>query len=295
MLPLRLEEVQLTGVKATLLATLFARALESRSQDSILGDPWAECMVGRVDYEFHKTGIGRNDAVAVAIRAKQLDEWTARFLAQHPCATVVNLGCGLDSRSYRIDAGPDVAWYDVDYPDVIDLRARLFPARTGCTLIAASVMDADWLKTISAHEPVMIVAEGLLYYFPRNDVRRLIQRLTGHFRNGFLAFDTMNQYALQLMRSHPAIVASGVSLQWALEDPHQIESYSPALRCIQALSTSESQHIRKMDFTRRWFYEVYRGIPRISRSSQLMLCEFKAERNPTDESCLHVSDDAELK
>jgi len=35
----------------------------------------------------------------------------------------------MDSRVFRVDPPASVQWFDVDYPDVIDLRRSLFPER----------------------------------------------------------------------------------------------------------------------------------------------------------------------
>jgi O-methyltransferase involved in polyketide biosynthesis len=63
---------------------------------------------------------------------------------------VLHLGCGLDSRVFRIDPLATVHWYDIDFPDVIELRRRLYPERHDYTLIPASVTEAGWLDAISS-------------------------------------------------------------------------------------------------------------------------------------------------
>src|SRR5215469_9526857 len=113
------EKVHLTKEKETLLATLYCKALDSRSKDSILSDKTAEDVVRRIDYDFRKLKIRKDDPASVAIRAKYLDRWTTEFLTNHPDATVLHLGCGLDSRVDRIQPSKTVGWYDIDYPEVI--------------------------------------------------------------------------------------------------------------------------------------------------------------------------------
>ena len=87
-----------TKEKETLLATLYARAMESRSANPILRDEMAEDAVRRIDYDFDRLKV---DTLSIAMRAKQFDLWTAEFLAGHPDAIVLHLGCGLDSRVFR--------------------------------------------------------------------------------------------------------------------------------------------------------------------------------------------------
>jgi O-methyltransferase involved in polyketide biosynthesis len=125
------EKVALTGTQETMLATLYGRALDSHSPNSVLNDGAAANAVERIDYDFGKTRMKGTNAVSVAIRAKVLDTWTTSFLAEHPSATVLHMACGLDTRVQRLNPSASVRWFDVDLPEVTDLRSRLLPRPSG--------------------------------------------------------------------------------------------------------------------------------------------------------------------
>ena len=61
----------------------------------------------------------------VAMRAEQLDDWSTDFLRRHPDAVVLHLGCGMDTRAFRLDPPEAVQWFDLDQPNVIALRRKL--------------------------------------------------------------------------------------------------------------------------------------------------------------------------
>src|ERR1700712_1500343 len=111
-----------------MLATLYAKALDVDLPQPILGDRFAKEIVARLDYDWSQTTITARTSPSVTTRSAHFDCWPRQFLAVHPKATVLHLGCGLDSRYFRIDPGPDVEWYDVDYPDVAALRRQPLPA-----------------------------------------------------------------------------------------------------------------------------------------------------------------------
>ena len=91
-----------TGAPATLLITLYAKALDHRAPHLILNDERADQIVELIDYDFEKlTGFG--DRIMMPLRAKQYDEWLREFLAAHRDAVVLNLSCGLDTRVSRFD------------------------------------------------------------------------------------------------------------------------------------------------------------------------------------------------
>ncbi|KAG1388201.1 hypothetical protein G6F59_016064 [Rhizopus arrhizus] len=112
-----MEKVHLTREKATLLITLYAKAEESRLPGSLLQDHYAACAVARIDHDFAALGMRRDEMIGLAMRAYTLDAWVREFLAAHRGATVLHLGCGLDSRVFRVAAEPDVNWFDVDFPE----------------------------------------------------------------------------------------------------------------------------------------------------------------------------------
>src|SRR5690349_14204327 len=112
------------SVQWTMLCTLYLRAYESRSGHSILADHAAAEAVDRIDYDFDRIKKYINPSsnqFLVALRAKQLDLWAADFFARHPEAVVLHLGCGLDSRAFRLNPPAGVRWFDVDVPAVIEL------------------------------------------------------------------------------------------------------------------------------------------------------------------------------
>ena len=112
-----------------MLATLYAKALDADGPHSILGDTWARQAVERIDYDWSRTSITERTSPSVTTRSAHFDIWARQFLARHDRAVVLHLGCGLDSRVYRLDPGPGIEWYDVDYPSIIELRDQIYPPR----------------------------------------------------------------------------------------------------------------------------------------------------------------------
>jgi O-methyltransferase involved in polyketide biosynthesis len=108
---------------------------------------------------------------------------------------VVSVGCGVDTRPWRLAFPPGVAWFDVDQQPVIDLKAKLlaeagaeqqqqqhetqqqqqqqqfkFPLKCSTyTALASDATSSSWLNDLAAAGfgrtlPTVWVAEGLLYY-----------------------------------------------------------------------------------------------------------------------------------
>ncbi len=114
-------------------------------------------------------------------RSAHFDAWARQFLAAHPQATVLHLGCGLDSRFFRLQPGSGVEWYDVDYPEVAALRTQLCPGAEHYHVVAASVTDPAWLADIPADRPTLMIGEGLTMYRTDHDGIALLRRVIDRF------------------------------------------------------------------------------------------------------------------
>ncbi|MGO4337041.1 class I SAM-dependent methyltransferase [Labrys sp. KB_33_2] len=275
-----MEKVSLSQEKETLLITLYAKGQESHLPDSLLQDRFAASAIDRIDYDFSRLGINRDMMIGLAMRAYILDNWARAFLAFHPDAIVLHLGCGLDSRVFRIDPPTSVHWFDIDYPDVIALRRRLYPERDGYSLIGSSVTDPAWLETIVPEgRPALILAEGMFPYLQADQAVPLLDRLSGHFRSGEIAFDAYNSLGLRMIRKQPSIRATGAQLHWSLGDPHDIERQIPRLRLMQELLAYDRQgydpaQIARMSRPARLAVWLFKAIPVLGRVGRLLRYRF---------------------
>ncbi|MFJ9414218.1 class I SAM-dependent methyltransferase [Streptomyces sp. NPDC101227] len=269
-------KVQLTEEKETLLATLYGRAVDSRAKKPILGDTTAADTVRRLDYDFGKLRMGPGDAAGVALRARQLDVWTARFLAAHDEATVVHLGCGLDTRVHRLAPGPGVRWYDVDYPEVMELRATLYPEyaeRAGYATIASSVTDPAWPAALPADRPTMIVAEGLLMYLTEEDGTALLRRLMAHVPGGELAFDAFSRFAIRTQWLNRVVVDAGATLHWGT-DAAGVAALSPELEIVENISALEIPGTEKLPTGYRTAARLTALLPGVRDMARMYRCRF---------------------
>lgn len=215
-----------------MLATLYARALDAGFGKPILGDRWARDIVDRIDYDWTTTTITARTSPSVTTRSLHFDIWARQFLAVHPEAVVLHLGCGLDSRCYRLDPGPSVEWYDVDYPDVAELRRQLFPSREHCHVVAASVTDPAWLADLPSDRPTLMLGEGLTMYLTEADGVSLLRRIVEHAPSGEVQFDAFNRLGIKTQWMNTVVTRAGAKLHWGIDGPEAILDAVPGLRLL---------------------------------------------------------------
>ena len=157
----------LEGVSKTLLMTLNIRARESQRPDALIKDENAVAMVSRLERDLSRLRLRGHDEVAVIMRTDKFDTHVRDFLVHNPGAVIVHIGCGLDTRFERVDDGL-VKWFDLDLPDVIELRQKLIAIHSKrYHVLAASAFDIDWIEEVSQYKPrqFMFISEGVLPYF----------------------------------------------------------------------------------------------------------------------------------
>lgn len=272
------EKVSLTGAPETMLATLYLRAEASKAPNPILVDRAAEQAVQRLDYDFRKLNVRSKDAPSVAIRAKALDRWVQERLATDPDVTVLHLGCGLDSRAFRLDVPASVEWYDVDLPQVIELRRRLYAERPHHHTIASSVTDPSMLDAVPAGKPVLVVAEGLTMYLSEQDGERLFRGIVDHFPRGELIFDAFSRLGVRLSnRFNPVVVGAGAHLEWGINDPRTLPKAVPGLVFDTEWSFTESPELDRYPVLGQKLYRALGHITAVRRMGRLLRYHFGEE------------------
>ena len=115
------EKVKITGVPETMIQTLYARAKETQKNNAKIKDDIAVEIVEKLDYDFSKADNDKTMASGVIARTIVLDEMVGEYLDTHSDTVVVNIGCGMDTRCYRMQ-GKYKCWYNIDLPETIEIR-----------------------------------------------------------------------------------------------------------------------------------------------------------------------------
>ena len=122
-----------------------------------------------------------------------LEDTVNEYLRNHPRATIINLGAGLDTTFYRVDNGL-LNWYDIDLPDVIEIRKMLLPETERSKYIKESIFDMKWIKYIGKIEDgLLFISGGVLEYCDKNVVGKFFSDLAEHFPGSEIVFNVSRQ------------------------------------------------------------------------------------------------------
>jgi len=248
------QKVRLTAEEETLLITLYAKAYGCPR--AFFDDQTARQVIEQIDYDFASLKVPTGTRLTVCLRAKKLDEYLIQFLAQNPRGTVLNLGCGLDSRCVRVEAG-EAQWYDLDLPGVIKIREKFFEQTDNYHMIPASVTDFEWMNAITySDKGVFVVAEGLLMYLGEAGVKSLVIKLQEEFPGCELACDAFSRLTARNVKGHPSLKKTGAVVAWGIDDPKEIETWREGIRFKEEWFFTQAEEIKLLSPGNRLMFQI---------------------------------------
>lgn len=221
-------------VAETLLIPLYMRAKESRREHPILNDKTAERLADSMEYDYSKFDGASKSEVGCLVRGWYFDRAVQRFIQTHEHPVVVNVGCGLDTRFQRIGSDKAV-FYDMDLPEVIELRRKLLPEQPGNRYIAASLLETEWMDTLLKEQSgadFIFVAEGVLMYFYEEQVRSFLHEVVKRFAGGELWFDVCGTMMTRHGVKPDSLRNTDVQIRFGMDNGHRVEQWEPGLKLI---------------------------------------------------------------
>ena len=225
------------SVQETLLIPLYGRKLAMDLYPDLFSDHDCQQLLGSIEFDAPSmTGLkAKIGAVMAATRQYDMAEVCRRYLAEHPRACVVNLGCGLDTTFSQVDNGL-AKGYHVDFPDVIAAREQLLGTKERQYSIAGDLNDHSWFDKIDfkAEDGAVFFASGVFYYMKTEDVRRLFCAMAERFPGGKLVFDATNAKGLKNMLKtwlKPAEMEK-VGLYFSVDDVKELVKWSRHFRTV---------------------------------------------------------------
>ncbi len=167
-----MSEPLIENVSDTAFWVAYYRGIEAERPDALFRDPLARVLAGDRGRDIARSMPRRYfTAWTVAIRTCIIDR-LIRFALDQGVDTILNLGAGLDTRPYRMDLPSSLAWIEVDYPHVIELKdTQLAGERPRCQLerIKLDLADAPLRRAMLARVnaragKILVLTEGVVPY-----------------------------------------------------------------------------------------------------------------------------------
>ena len=132
-------DLQFGDIQETALVTLAIRASETARPNPRIVDVKAAEIIDALGVDVskydpflsHEGVVARTIMFADALRG---------LITRYPDALCVNLGCGFDDKFSQVDNG-QIEWFDVDLPDQIAVRRKVYEDRPRCTMMEGDALD----------------------------------------------------------------------------------------------------------------------------------------------------------
>jgi O-methyltransferase involved in polyketide biosynthesis len=262
-----------SGVADTYLAPLYWKAIESQRPDALIKDEKAVSLVaqmtadGPAHYDFERVRQIKMNALLYAMRmifTREMDRYTRDFLSRHQQAAVVHIGCGLDLRFERVDNGT-VEWYDLDLPEVIELRRVLLGGEgERYHLLGCSALEQAWLEAVKppvglvVHSPLhfLFLAETVLVYFTEAQVKSLVLKLRDHFPGAELVFDGWRPFEVWLGNRYLSESQFADEMRWGFWRGQELEAWGAGIHLLDEWGFFDQPEPRLDSF--RWMAPLFR-------------------------------------
>jgi O-methyltransferase involved in polyketide biosynthesis len=230
-------KVELGEVQETLLLPLWGRAVESQKTKSRLTDRMAVEIVKRIDYDFSTItkNISWITQLAWVARSLHVDRAILEFIKDKPQATIVNIGCGLDTTFDRIDNG-QIMFYDLDLPDVINLRKTFFHETERRKTISCSFLEGEWLNRLETNNGLLFIAAGVFYYFLENQIKCFFVSLADRLSGCEVFFDSASPLGVNV--ANKRVIKDGgmdetAILKWSIKSARSIEQWDRRIQVVE--------------------------------------------------------------
>ncbi len=249
----------LNSVSETALITLKSHVVETNKQNPVIADKVAiDCfnrlqtlLPGDVCERVLNRKLPSTLTRHIALRARKYDSYARSFLEEHSDGLVVSLGCGFDTRYWRVSRE---AWkyIEIDLPGVIEVKKKVLGDIAAYTMLGCSVLEESWINYLVAlqKEHILFLAEGLFMYLPKDGVISLFKRLSASFVKSQIVFEVVNEkYTKGLFKKMVASKLSklgtegGTSFTCGVRDALEVESYGDNIKVVEEWSYFEDGQI----------------------------------------------------
>jgi O-methyltransferase involved in polyketide biosynthesis len=271
-------------VSETALLTLRSRVVESEALNPVLKDPVGkecfqellETLPADLQDRIMKRKLSPLLTRHLALRARKYDALCREFLGTNPSGLLVNLGCGFDTRFWRLGLAKE-RYIELDLPEVISLKQELLGDKITYRTIGASVLSEEWIPLVQSvqAERVLFLAEGLFMYFTPEDSSRTLKLIASSFRNSRLVMEVVaakyttgfyKKLVEQKMRRRAGTEAGDYFL-FGLKHASNLKSIHPAYEIYGEWSFFEDREVKPA------FLRMFRNVKSIAKSQYTVIAD----------------------
>jgi O-methyltransferase involved in polyketide biosynthesis len=238
-------KVELGPLQHTLFMPLWARAKETKKDTPLLIDSKAVEIIESISYDFGAfNNLEEINLISWISRCRKYDEVLNRFIIANPTGTIVNIGCGMDTY-YERAINSTVKWFELDLPDVIELKRKFFKETENRKFISGSFINTEWFDQIKTNKKVLFISAGVFCYFEESVIKEFLLKVVNGFPSSELLFDVTSAHGVKV--ANDVIQKAGLSqnsfMKWPLKNKKVILSWDKRIQLIGMYYTYKQKYL----------------------------------------------------
>ena len=173
------------------------RMLDAESRKPICDDRYARSFMDERGMEiFRRFGGELGPNTSNVARHRYIDDYLRNRIATQPDIRIVLIGCGFDSRAFRIHGGE---WLEFDEPQLIEYKNTRLPPSSCNNKLQRVAIDfgaeslADKLAPFTTDRLTLFIVEGVTMYLPDGALEGTLRTLKSLFPRHEVVADLMTR------------------------------------------------------------------------------------------------------
>lgn len=234
-------DLKFGDIQETALIPLAIKASETARPDARIHDEKAKEIIETLGVDVSKYDPFMSHEGVVA-RTIMFRDALKKLLQKYPDALCVNLGCGFDDKFSQVDNGR-LTWFDVDLPDQIAVRRKVYEDKERCTMLEGSALESGWTRQLPKKDMNIIVMEGVLEYFSKEQVKTCINMLCDSFEHGYLLAELHSPFLEKHSKQHDAVKHTNATFGWGTKSGREYLDLEPRMKLV--LERSYNDEMKK--------------------------------------------------
>lgn len=184
--------------------------------------------------------VGGSMRTTLKQRHSIIDDQLTQLIQQHPDLQILEIACGLSPRSWNFrQKFPQITYRELDLPDMAKIKTQALQKldSEAPEVLTADIFTHDFEKifhTFDSKRPLVIISEGLINYFDKTLLNKLLQGMTEygqdftelHYLTDIYPEPVKNKLANFIWRRDKLLkVMSRSSFTFHFINPQQVQSF----------------------------------------------------------------------
>ena len=121
----------------------------------------------------------------------------------------------------------------------MSVRRKIYQDKDRCVMKEGSALESEWTKDLPERDVTIVVMEGVLEYFTKDQVKTCLQMLCNSFKHGYLLAELHHPFLSRNSKHHDAIKHTNATFQWGTKSGKEYIDLEPRLTLLSERSYNE--------------------------------------------------------